>query len=338
MNNDEQELMKKILITGASGFIGSFLVEACLKKGYEVYAGIRSTSSKKYLQDSRIIFFELDLSDEKKLAANFTNHHFDYIIHAAGLTKADNKEDYYKVNETGSNNLIKALIQSQRVPKKFILISSLASYGPADNHPTDQVELHHTPIPITTYGRSKLKAEQYLQNQKDFPYLIFRPTAVYGPKETDLFVFFNLINKRLEAYIGKKPQKLTFIYVKDLVQLLMNALDTDIENQSYFVTDGNTYSTQDLGVFSKKYLEKSTFKIHIPAGVIRTIAFISEKIMLPFGKYPTMNLEKVNELESLNWQCNIQPLIDDFGFAPKYDLEEGLKETIQWYQDNKWLK
>ena len=329
--------MKKILITGASGFIGSFLVEESLRRGMKVFAGIRSTSSKKYLLDARIQFLEMDLSDEKMMTQQFEEQQFDYIIHAAGLTKANNKKEYFTVNTEGSNNLVNALKQSQSVPEKFIFLSSLAAYGPADNHAGEQVELHHQPFPITTYGKSKLQAEQHLQRQNNLPFLIFRPTAVYGPKETDLFIFFNLINRGLEAYIGNKPQKLTFVYVKDLVNLILDALPSSVVQRDYFVADGRTYSTPELGELTKGFLGKSTLKMKIPTSIIRAAAFSLEKMMLPFGKYPTLNLEKVNELESLNWQCNIEPLIEYFDFKPQYFLEKGLEETLQWYRENGWF-
>ena len=138
--------MKKILITGASGFIGSFLVEEALNRNYEVYAGIRKSSNREYLLDSRIKFLELDFSNvdslNKKISAA---PYFDFIIHNAGLTKASKLKDYFTTNYEFTKNIIDVLISQNRVPKKFIYMSSLAAYGPGNPdllYPVKTLTLH----------------------------------------------------------------------------------------------------------------------------------------------------------------------------------------------------
>lgn len=331
--------MKKILITGASGFVGSFLVEAFLAadEALEVYAGVRKTSSRKFLSDPRIKFFEMDFSNQKKLKKDLGEQDFNYVIHNAGLTKADRKKDYFLVNRDYTENLINALPKETDTFEKFVFMSSMAAYGPADNMPGNLVKESDTPHPIDTYGESKLAAESMIKTHEDLPYLIFRPTAVYGPREKDIYTFFTILNKGLEPYIGLQEQELTFIYVKDLAQLIVKATLSEQQQKSYFVADDGVYSNYDLGKYGKQYLNKKALKIKVPTGLVRGIAYLNEIVGKIVGKMPALNLEKVNILESLNWKCDIRALKTDFSFTPTYNLATGLKETIAWYRKEGWL-
>ncbi len=330
--------MEKILITGSNGFVGSFLVEEALKRNLEVYAGLRKTSNRRFLKDRSIHFFEMDFSNPSLLRKQLQKQDFDYVIHNAGVTKADKKADFFKYNYELTKSFAGILQTVQPSLKKFSYVSSLASYGPADNQPGEFVRETDIPRPIDTYGESKLASEQWLQSQSNFPYLIFRPTAVYGPRETEIFTFFKAFSKGIEGYIGQGGQKATFIYVKDLARLLLDATLSDKKQKAYFVADGNSYPTQDLGRISRKILNKKPLlRINIPIALVKLIAVCGEGFGRLSGKVPALNLEKVNILKSKNWQCDIAALKNDFNFAAAYDLEKGLRETIQWYQENGWL-
>jgi nucleoside-diphosphate-sugar epimerase len=334
-------MKKKLLITGASGFIGSFMVEEALNRDYEVYAGIRSTSSTRYLKDDRIKFISLDYSHKPELRSKLLELKnegisFHYIIHNAGITKARKKKEYFTVNYIYTKNLIKSLILTGTVPAKFIFISSLAAFGPG-NDINNTIRETDQPNPVTTYGKSKLKTENYIHSLTGFPCIIIRPTAVYGPRDKDIFLYFRLINKNIEPYIGNKPQKISLIYVKDLVNAIFAAAESPFINRSYFVSDGNDYSMRDVSNTIKKHLEKKTLSFTIPAQLLRIIAFVLEKCCSLFGYMPALNLEKVNELESCNWKCDIEPLQSDLNFKPEYDLDKAVKETAEWYKKEGWL-
>jgi nucleoside-diphosphate-sugar epimerase len=334
--------MGNVLITGASGFIGSFLVEEGLKRDYTVYAGIRKTSSREYLKNSQIRFLEMDFSSPEKIIATLEECknqgiRFEYIIHNAGITKAAKKDDYFRVNAQNTQNFIDALIQTYMIPEKFIYMSSLAAYGPGDPVTMNPVMLSHTPNPIELYGKSKLEAEKYIRALDTFPWLIFRPTGVYGPREKDYYIFFKAMSRGLETYIGSKKQVLTFIYVKDLVRLLFEALKSPIVRRSYFVSDGLEYDTKTFSAITKKILQKKTIKITIPPVVVRHLAYGLENIYRIWGTIPTLNRDKYNVLSSRNWRCETEPLLHDFGFTAEYDLEKGVSETIEWYKKEHWL-
>jgi nucleoside-diphosphate-sugar epimerase len=333
---------KSVLITGASGFIGSFLVAEGLEHGYEVFAGIRRSSSRKYLTDARIHFLEFDFSSVEKVSETLQRFKsegitFDYVIHNAGVTKARKKEEFFTVNCQYTINLIEALRATEMVPKKFIYVSSLAAYGPGNPSSGEPVRLTDTPSPIELYGKSKLEAEKYITSLKDFPWLIFRPTGVYGPRETDYFVFFQTINRGLEPYIGFKTQVLTFIYVRDLVRLMITSLNSPHVNKAYFVSDGKEYTSEQFAEITKKVLGKRTIRFTVPLAIVRTIAHVNEALYGLWGGMPTLNTDKYNVLSSTNWRCESEPLKNDFGFLAEYDLEKGVEEAVKWYLQEKWL-
>lgn len=328
----------KVLITGASGFIGSFLVEEALRRGYEVYAGVRKSSNLQYLQDERIHLYEMDLTTKDAIKRRlFSSDKFDYIIHCAGLTKTCQAHRFEEVNFDYTKNLLDALIEINYIPKKFILVSSLAAYGPGDAEVLLPVIDSGKPNPVSFYGESKLKIENYLQGKTQIPSLIFRPTGVFGPRERDFYVMYQTINKGWEVYVGSKEQHLTFIYVKDLVRLFLDAMTSNIVDKSFFASDMRYYTAEAFNASIKKALNKKTRVIIFPKFGVKMLAVIGEKLSCLFGKVPTLNTEKYKEISQRNWLCDSSDLKYYFDFQPQYSLEEGIQETIEWFKKEQLL-
>ena len=244
----------KILITGASGFIGSFMVEHALTLGWSVWAAVRPHSKTTWLTDSRINFIHLPLNDENTLRQSLSTFkekegRWDYIIHAAGLTKARRKEDFMKVNYEGTRHLVSLLQELGMTPKQFVFISSLSVMGAPKEKPEPSGQFRYAPLcctdepqPNTAYGASKWAAEQYLNSLQDFPTVILRPTGVYGPREHDYFLLAQSIQRHIDFSVGFQPQEITFIYVKDLVKAAFLALQQAQPGQIFLLSDGNTYN------------------------------------------------------------------------------------------------
>ena len=231
------------------------------------------------------------------------------------------------------------MIESDAVPSKFTFISSLAAYGPAEHTINGLVTEESKPNPVTNYGRSKLQAERYLKSKNEINYTIIRPTAVYGPREKDLFTVYDLINKGIEMTVGMTDQKLTFIYVKDLVRVILDSTLDSRKNVAYFVSDLEIYSSTLYNELIRKALgRKRGFKLRLPIPLVKTLGFIVEKAGKLTGSYPALNIEKVNELEAKSWNCDTSNLVTELNFKPKYRLEEGLQESIAWYKEHNWLK
>ncbi len=336
-------MKEKILITGASGFIGGFLVEEALNRGYDVWAGVRKHSNLEHLKDERIHFINLNYSDEKILTGQIQdfaikNGGWQFVIHNAGLTKTTNKSLFYEVNSENTHRFLNAL-STVCPPQKFLLMSSLSSYGLGDETGMTPIKLTDPQRPNTDYGESKLKAENYLRSQKEIPYVILRPTGVYGPGEKDYFLEIKSILGGFDLAVGKTPQQITFIYVKDLASVALSALENpSIQNKEYFVADGDIYTDSSYARLVQEILGKK-WVIHarIPLPLVYAACVVSEKIGKLFHKSMTLNTDKYKILKQRNWICDITPLQNDLHFKAEYPLRKGLEECIEWYRKEKWI-
>lgn len=332
--------MSKILITGASGFIGSFIVEEALRRGMNVWAAVRPTSSRRYLTDKRINFIELDFSSAERLKSQLKGHTFDYVVHSAGVTKCLHREDFRRVNTEGTKNLVDALLELSMPIKRFVFLSSLSVFGAVcERQPYRDINENDVPRPNTAYGRSKLEAEQYLESiGNDFPYIILRPTGVYGPRETDYFLMAKSIASHVDFAVGFRRQDITFVYVKDVVQAVFLAFDRGMSGRKYFLTDGQVYSSTDFSNLLRRELGNPWMvRIVAPIWMLRVITWAGERISRITGKATPLNADKYHILRQRNWRCDVEPAFDELGYHPHYQLDRGVKETVAWYKDNKWL-
>ncbi len=336
-------MTKKVLITGAGGFIGGFIVEEALRRGYDVWAAVRATTSRKYLQDERIRFVELDFSDEEKfratIAAELQAHgKWDYVVHNLGATKCANFSDFNRINYGYIHLFADILTALDAVPNGFVMMSSMSVLGLGDEKGYSPFTSKSVPMANTRYGLSKLKAETYLQSLAGFPYIAMRPTGVYGPRERDYFLMIESIRKGFDFSVGYRRQMLTFIYVKDLASAVFAALESGVRRKSYLLTDGKTYSQSEFRTIVKQLLKKRfVVPVKAPLWLVKVVCAVAERIAAAKGKASTLNRDKYIILRQRNWTCDISDAVNDFGYSPRYDLRAGLEEAIQWYRDNGWL-
>lgn len=329
--------MKKVLITGATGFVGYHLINKALAAGLEVYAAVRPDTDRTHLKEFDILqYTHLDYSSVDSLKRELEEKQYQYIIHAAGITKAKTKEAYNKVNAEYSRNLALAANTAAINLEKFVFVSSLAALGPLTDL-TAEIQDDTPGRPVTNYGASKLLAEQYLAEISGLPLIVIRPTAVYGPREKDLFILFNSINKGLEPHIGSFTQQLSFVYVTDLAAVIVKALFSSLVSRQFNVSDGHVYNRYALADGLKKALHKKTLKFHLPVPVVGAMAALMDIFYAKSRNTPALNKEKMAELTAINWACNIGHVKADLGYEPEFDLEKGLRETVSWYKSNNWL-
>lgn len=315
-------------------------MEEALKQGFETWAAIRKSSSKEYLQDERIHFIELNLSSKAQLIEQLRPHQFDYVVHAAGVTKCLNKADFRRINTEGTKNLVDALLDLQMPLKRFVFLSSLSVFGAIKEQlPYDEIREDDTPKPNTEYGRSKLEAERYIDSiGSRLPYIILRPTGVYGPREKDYFMMAKSIKQHIDFAVGYQRQDITFVYVTDVVQAVFLALEKGETGRKYFLSDGQVYQSTTFSDLIHEELGRPWWlRITAPVWVLRVVTFFGEYIGHMTGKVTALNNDKYNILRQRNWRCDIEPTRHELGFEPKVQLKEGVKTTIQWYKDHKWL-
>ena len=335
--------MKKILITGASGFIGSAIVNKALDLGMEVWAAVRHSSSKQYLQDKRINFIELDLSSAQQMTQALSKLRFNYVVHAAGLTKALRQADFFSVNTEGTKYLVEALKNSNQELQRFVYMSSLSVFGAIkEQMPYQPIKETDTPRPNTAYGKSKWEAEKFLDGLEeacyDLPYVILRPTGVYGPREHDYYMMAKSIKEHVDFAAGWKRQDITFVYVDDVVQAVFLALDHGKKGRKYFLSDGNVYQSSTFSNLIHQELGCPWWiRVKAPIALLHVICKVCDAWGHLTGRLTALNNDKYNILRQRNWRCDIRPAVDELGFKPQWDLARGVRETIEWYKANGWL-
>lgn len=323
----------KALITGATGFIGSHLVEKLFKGGYEVSCLVRKTSDLKWLEGIDVKLIEGDCSDKDSLY-NCVNS-YDYIFHLGGLIKTNLKDDFYSVNTRGTENIINATVKKNPNIKRFVYLSSLSAFGPKinDNMPTEEQKPH----PVSDYGTSKLMGEDAVLKYRNMvPISILRPTVVYGPRDKQLFLLFKLIKKGFLPYWG--DGSISLIYVDDLIDAIILTVEKEsAAGKIYFISDGVIYSNEEIINEIASVLHVRPLKIKLPRTVLPTIGFFGERISKLMGKSTIISRDKIKELMYSDWVCDITKAKNDLCFKPKVGIKEGIKWTADWYRIHKWL-
>jgi nucleoside-diphosphate-sugar epimerase len=224
--------------------------------------------------------------------------------------------------------------------KRFVFVSSLSVFGAIkEQQPYDEIRETDIPQPNTEYGRSKLAAEKYLESLGSrVPYIILRPTGVYGPREKDYFMMAKSIKQHSDFAVGYKRQDITFVYVSDVVQAIFLALDKGENGRKYFLSDGEVYQSTTFSDLIHEELGRPWWiRITAPIWVLRIITFCGEYIGKITGKVTALNNDKFNILRQRNWRCDIQPAIDELGYKPTVKLAEGVRRSIKWYKEQGWL-
>ncbi len=323
------------LVTGASGFVGSHLVDRLLQENHIVRIIVRKESKLKWIDVSKVEIFHSDYKDLESLK-NAING-IDYIFHVAGVIKAKSKETYHKGNVEVTKNLLRAVESSDARIKKFVFVSSQAAAGPTPGNlpKTEDMECN----PITTYGKSKLAAEKIVKSYSEkIPVTIVRPSAVYGPRDPEILLFFQTLTKGIQPMIGFREKYVSLVHISDLINgILLSAISENSVNQTYFISGERGYSWKEIGNISAAVLQKRLLKIRIPHFLIYTVAGISQFLSYFKDEATILNLEKAREMVQQSWVCSIEKAKKELGYSPKISLEDGIRETIRWYIDHYWL-
>ena len=318
--------MERLLITGASGFIGSHLVRQALEAGFEVWAAVRKDSDKTRLTAQGVQLLEVDYYDEEQLFSALSavpsrgenTSLWDYVIHNAGITKTAHVEEFAEVNAEHTRRLLSALARLPQPPRRFVLMSSLSSYGDtASSGQPLHAELPQKPN--TRYGRSKCLAEHYTE-QSGLPFTILLPTGVYGPGDKDYLIALQSIARGINAMAGLRKQYLTFVYGGDVARAALFVLHEErARGERYIVADGDTYTDKEFAQLAQR--------LRIPLLLVRLTCLVGSLRARLTGQTTPLNQDKYPILAQRNWRCDPSPLFT-LGFTPSTDLEAGLRETI----------
>lgn len=339
MENDVRK--KTLLVVGAGGFIGGFICSRALELGFSVYAGVRPSTSRRYLSDERLTLINLDYDDYDKLLeqlrANAPQGKWDYIIYNLGATKCANFRDFNRINYEYLRDFTEALHEAEAVPERFLFMSSLSALGPGDEKNYTPLDRDTVPNPNTRYGLSKIKAETFLGTCTWLPWIIFRPTGVYGPHEKDYLMMIKSIDSHFDFGVGYRRQMLTFIYVEDLVNAMFAALESpDTVHRKYIISEPRAYSQKEFrAIVSRELGGKWVIPLKLPMWVVYLASVAAEKWAALSLKASTLNRDKFKIMRQRNWNCSVEDAQRDFGFTAQFPLERGIHETVKAYLKEK---
>jgi len=325
----------KVLVTGANGFIGSFLAERLLKEGYHVVCLVRRESNKRWLNEiyDKVEIRYSDFLYPETLANNFDD--VDTVIHAAGLVNTFDWHNFYLVNFLGTKNILKACSESKTV-KRFIYISSHTASGPS---PSDEVKNENSSCnPVSHLGKSKLLAEEeVLKHISEFGITILRPTVLYGPRDYNLLLLFKLVKYGFFVRFGSLRRIVNLCYIDDFIDGVVKSLNCRMcSGEIYYLGGQNEYFYEIKDALSK-VVGKQPKDLYIPKPILVPITYFYEVIGRLTKKTYALNKDRVVDLVQENWGITTEKAKRDFNYNPQFSLIDGLKETFNWYKKNNLL-
>ena len=333
----------KALVTGATGFIGSHLTEELIKQGHKVKVLVRETedSSKDkrgilgLLKKLNVEIIQGDLLDEKSLDNAVKN--VDVVFHLAAIARpmAIPREEYFKVNEKGTKNLLEAC--KKKKIKKIVIMSSVSAVGQSKEGKA--VNEKTKCKPVDTYGWSKLAQEKIsLEYFKKFkmPIVFLRPPMVFGPRDVEMLKLFKAVKKRFFPLDGKS-KCMEFLYVENLVQACLLAVKYGENGEAYHITNGEHYSINEIRSSMEKAMGKKVLPIKFPRIFFVSAGFSMELVGKLFGFRPPFKHDTIDWMTKKLWYSDVSKARKVLKYVPKFSLDEGIKKTVDYYKKEGYL-
>ncbi|MBN1560114.1 NAD-dependent epimerase/dehydratase family protein [candidate division KSB1 bacterium] len=324
----------RAFVTGSNGFIGSSLVEKLVEEGYQVRCLVRQTSNLQWLQKKQVELYYGDLRTPAQLSPAVRD--VDVVFHLAGVTRGHREEDFIAGNFTTTMNLLEACKNSGPAQQKFVFVSSQAAGGPSmAGTPLSEEEALH---PISSYGRSKRMAEEaVLEFAHDRHATIIRPPSVYGPRDRDFFKLFKSCRFGFLPMIGDGTQKMSLIYISDLIAGLLAAMKKEAAGEIFFMTSDEVVTFADLARAISLAMGVQPHLLHIPLPLVKLIAIAAALSSRLTKKPPFITRDKFEEMKQPAWLCSSEKARRMLDFQSTTTLAQGMQKTASWYHENGWL-
>jgi nucleoside-diphosphate-sugar epimerase len=320
----------KAFVTGATGFVGSHLVEALRARGDEVTALARSTAKAETLTRLGVRIVPGDLDDAEALQAAAAGQ--DVVYHVAGAVAARDESAFLHCNVQGTINVVAAARRSGR--PRFVFVSSMAAAGPAPRGaPLTGAE---PPRPVTAYGRSKLGAEQAVV-RSGLPWVVVRPPAVYGPRDREVLKLFQMVRWGIAPVFGDGSQELSAVHGADLAQALVAAGGGASVERIYYACHPEVFTSGDFVRTIADVMGRRARLLSIPGPIGRAALAVTEAAARLTGKATILTTDKANEFFQPAWTGDPSPLMQDTGWRAAHDLRTGMADTYAWYRNAAWL-
>jgi len=327
----------KVLVTGATGFIGQHLVRFLLAENCQVRALCRSSSRKPDDFAQKVEWRTGDLSEPEVLKSAVSDA--DVVFHLAGAIKAPDALTFNRINVCGTTNLLNTLVHYGKTGVRFVYVSSLSACGPAT--PWSPKNEDDPCFPVSSYGQSKLEAEiEVLKRKNKIWCAIVRPAVVYGPGDRESLIFFKIAKSRLNPHLGLEKRFVSMIFVDDLVNLLwLTVIRDQPSGEVYFACDGqaNGHDWNQIIAGAGRALNFPLLPLFLPYILLSVIAVPARFFSKMSGRITSLNRDKLKELRQTHWTCSCAKARKRLGFQARVELPEGLQRAAIWYQEQKWI-
>lgn len=325
----------KVLVTGASGFLGSHVAEQLKARGDEVRCLVRKSSATKHLSDLGVELAYGAIDDAATLPAALRG--VDAVIHCAGVVKAKDQAEFDRVNEAGTRAMLEATLAHAPNVKRFVHVSTAGVMGPGRDGETHSRD--GEPNPTTMYSKSKLRGEEAAKEfASKLPITIIRPPAIYGPRDGEMLALFKMVSYGLAIRLGDY-KSMSMVFGPDAARACVQAIEREVPSGSvFFITDGRSYSFDELVDEMQQALGVETWaRPSLPRFVLEFAAAASERYGKAMDKAVIFNRDKLNELSIEHFRLDIAPTERELGWAPAVSFADGAKKTVQWYRENGWI-
>ncbi len=327
-------MSRTVLVTGATGFAGSHVMDLLLARGYRVRVLVRTTSNLRWIPAGRVEPVIADVRDSEameKLVAGAT-----WVFHFGGVTRVADPRDFFRVNASGTQSLARAFHRAHPEDGLFLFCSSLAASGPAPSVDRPRRE-EDPPRPLGPYGQSKLEAERWLEEHLagELRVVMVRPPAVYGPRDEAVWQLFRWMRRGWLPLPTPSHSRISLIHGEDLAAASLMLAEGGGEGV-YHVSDGGIHSWEEFGAAAERAMGKRLRKIRIAPPFVRGAGIVSEWAGRATGRIPVVNRDKVRDMLQPFWICD-NARLRAAGFDPRYRLEEGVAQTVSWYESMGWL-
>lgn len=323
------------VVTGASGFVGSHLVDRLISEGHYVKCILRKSSSRRWLEGKPVEIIDCGLFDKEALENVLKDA--DYLFHIAGVVKSKKKDGYFIGNVETTRNLLDVLCEVNTKIKRVVITSSLTVCGPSENGNPCSEDMEEKPI--TTYGRSKLAQENLAKKYMDkLPITIIRPPAVFGPRDTEIYLVFKTYKAGLMTLVGFNKKELSLVYVEDLVNgIYLAAVTERAIGQTYFISAEEINTWPQVSRFMAKAFGHKALNVRFPHWLVYTVAAFAQFFAIFSSQPATFNLEKARDFVQKAWTCDISKAKKELGFKQSLSIEDAMIKTIDWYKEMEWL-
>lgn len=321
----------KALVTGATGFVGSHLVEALRTRGDEVTALVRSPAKAAALGPLGVRVVAGDLDDTESLARAVEGQ--DVVFHVAGLVAARNEGEFLRCNRNGTASLVTAAARAKA--SRLVYVSSMAAGGPAEKgRPLTGSE---PPRPVTAYGRSKLAGEAAVRAGA-LPWVIVRPPTVYGPRDREVLKVFRMTRWGVAPVFGDGSQELSAVHGADLAGALVAAATVEATaGKVYYACHPQVVTSAELVRAVGRSMGRHVRLVPIPHPLGRAMLGLTELSASVAGRTTILTRDKAHEFFQAAWTGDPGPLTRDSGWRAAHDLASGLADTYRWYRSAGWL-